>query len=126
MDTNTALPGSGLLALVSVGFGREPAEASAVVAVACESVAEKADAVAEEAVAEIGAVVAVCLKVEADSAVAVAAVQVELHTPGVEQEPGKSEAPSEVSCCSHQSVDCSILAAGGQAELLAGLCSLPS
>ena len=119
MDTNTALPGSGLLALVSVGFGREPAEASAVVAVACESVAEKA-------VAEIGAVVAVCLKVEADSAVAVAAVQVELHTPGVEQEPGKSEAPSEVSCCSHQSVDCSILAAGGQAELLAGLCSLPS
>ena len=115
---NTALPGSGLLVLVSVGFGREPAEASAVVAVACGSVVEKAEAVA--AVAEIGVVVAVRLIAEADSAVAVAAAQVELHTPGVEQEPGKSEAPSEVSCCSHQSVDCSILAAGGQAELQAG------
>ena len=120
MDTNTALPGSGLLALVSVGFGREPAEASAVVAVACESVAEKADAVAEAAVAEIGAVVAVCLKVEADSAVAVAAVQVELHTPGVEQEPGKSEAPSEVSCYSLLLGGCSRSVAGGQAGPQAG------
>ena len=110
LDTNTASPGSGLLALVSVGFGREPAEASAVVAVACGSVAEKAEAVAEAAVAEMGAVVA-----EAESAVAVAADLVELQNPGVEQEPRKSEAPSEVSCCSHQSVGCSILAAGGQA-----------
>ena len=118
MDTNTALPGSGLLALVSVGFGREPAEASAVVAVACGSVAEKAEAVAEVVVAEMGAVGAVHLEAEAEAeaAVAVAAVQVELHNPGVEQEPGKNGVPSEVSCCSHQSVDCSILAAGGQAE----------
>ena len=113
MDTNTALPGSGLLALVSVGFGREPAEASAVVAVACGSVAEKAEAVAEKAVAEMGAVVA-------ESAVAVAADLVELQNPGEEQEPRKSEAPSEVSCCSHQSVGCSILAAGGQAAPQAG------
>ena len=71
---------------------------------------------AVEPVAEIGAAVAVHLKAVADSAVAVVAGPVELHTPGAEQEPGKSEAPSEVSCCSHQSVDCSILAAGGQAE----------
>jgi hypothetical protein len=120
LDTNTALPGSGLLELVSVGFGREPAEASAVAAVACGSVAEKAEAVAEAAVAEIGAVVAVHLKVGTESAAAVAAGQVELHNPGVEQEPGKSEAPSEVSCCNHQSVDCSILAVGGQAEPQAG------
>ena len=105
---------------MSVGFGREPAEASAVVAVACGPVAEKAEAAAEVVVAEMGAVVAVHLEAEAEAAVAVAAVQVELHNPGVEQEPGKSEAPSEVSCCSHQSVDCSILAAGGQAELQAG------
>ena len=120
LDTNTALPGSGLLALVSVGFGREPAEASAVVAVACGSVAEKAEVVAEKAVAEMGAVVAVHLEAEAESAAAVAAGQVELQNPGVEQEPRKSEAPSEVSCCSHQSVGCSILAAGVQAEPQAG------
>ena len=113
LDTNTAVPGSGLLVLVSVGFGREPAEASAVVAVACGSVAEKA-------VAEMGAVVAVHLEAEAESAAAVAAGQVELQNPGVEQEPRKSEAPSEVSCCSHQSVGCSILAAGGQAAPQAG------
>ena len=46
-------------------------------------------------------------------------LEVELRTPAVEQEPGKSEAPSEVSCCSHQCVDCSILAAGEQAERMA-------
>ena len=78
------------------------------------SVAGMAEAV--ESVAEIGAAAAVHLKAVADFAVVVVAVPVELHTPGVEQEPGKSEAPSEVSCCSHQSVDCSILAAGEQAE----------
>ena len=116
MDTNTALPGSGLLALVSVGFGREPAEASAVVAVACGPVAEKAEAVAEVVVAGMGAVGAVHLEAEAEAAVAVAVVQVELHNPGVEQEPGKSGAPSEVSCCIHQSVGCSILAVARQAE----------
>ena len=117
---DAALPGSGLLALVSVGFGREPAEESATVAVASGSVAEKAEAVAEKAVAEIGEVVAVRLEAEAGSAVAVVAGQVELHKLGVEQGPGKSEVPSEVSCCSLQSADCSISAAGGQAEPQAG------
>ena len=47
--------------------------------VACGSVAE-----AVEPVAEIAAAVAVHLKAVADPAVVVAAVQVELHTPGVE------------------------------------------
>jgi hypothetical protein len=67
LDTNTALPGSGLLALVSVVFGREPAEASAVVAVAYGPVAGKAEAEAEVVVAEMGAVVAVHLEAEASA-----------------------------------------------------------
>ena len=107
---NTALPGNRRPVLVSVGFGREPAEASVV-------------AFAPEAEPETGAAVAERLKADF-AAVAVAAVaalhQVELCSPGGALEPGKSGEPSEVSCCSQQLVDCSKSAAGEQVGRQAG------
>ena len=107
---NTALPGNRRPVLVSVGFGREPAEAS-VVAFAPGAEPETGAAVAERLKADFAAVAV---------AVDVAAHQVELCSPGGALEPGKSGEPSEVSCCSQQSVDCSKSAAGEQVGRQAG------
>ena len=109
---STALPGNRLPVLVSVGFGREPAEAS-VVAFAPGAEPETGAAVAERLKADFAAD-AVAVDVD------VAAHQVELCIPGGALEPGKSGEPSEVSCCSQQSVDCSKSAAGEQVGRQAG------
>ena len=107
---STALPGNRLPVLVSVGFGRGPAEAS-VVAFAPGAEPETGAAVAGRLKADFAAVAV---------AVDVAAHQVELCSPGGALEPGKSGEPSEVSCCSQQSVDCSKSAAGEQVGRQAG------